>query len=246
MGERMTVGRESWRPPVRESAFDGQAKRMAVMAGGVVAVLGLGYAGYAVLNRAPRAVPVIEADSRPIRVKPDNPGGMQIVGAEEQIMGDKDAGQADVMAPPPEQPQPQVLKAQIQAARQSTLPPPPAPVQPVSLATPPAPPLPAISAAPETRPAVPPAPPAKPRTVSSMQVQLAAMDTEAGATAEWQRLARKMPDLFHGKQPAVTRTDKDGKVFWRLRTAGFSDPSEAARFCTEVKAKGGGCAVASF
>ena len=241
---KQTMPVQSWRPQRRESSLDPQMMRMALVAGGVVAVLGLGYAGFAVVNRGPRTVPVIEADSRPVRVRPDNPGGMQIAGAEEQIMGGEGSGAADVMAPSPEVPQPQALRAQVQAARQPALPPAqlpaPPPVQPVSLAVPPAPAPVAVSAAPEQRP------PAAPATASGTEVQLAAMTTEAAAMAEWQRLAKKMPDLLAARHPAVSRTDRDGKTFFRLRTGGFTTVAEATSFCTQVKAKGGGCSITSF
>ncbi len=247
MSERGNMPVESWRPQRRASLLDGQGLRIVSIAGCVLVALGGGYAGYAMVNRAPRIIPVIEADSRPIRVRPDNPGGMQVAGAEEAIMGGEGNGRADAMAPPPEVPQPQVLRAQIEAARQPAPAPPPA--QPVSLAAPPAPPPPAISAAPEQRPAAAPPPPratpARP-VAAGLAVQLAALDSEAAAMAEWQRLAKKMPELLSSHQPAVLRLDRDGKTFFRLRTGGFSDAAQAASFCTQVKAKGGGCSVASF
>ncbi len=252
MSERLNMPVESWRPQRRESLFDPQILRMAVLAGGAVAVLGLGYAGYAMLNHGPRVVPVIEADSRPIRVRPDNPGGMQVAGAEEQILGGEDGGKADMMAPSPEVPQLQNLRAQIQAARQPaplvpTLP----PAQPVSLSAPPAPAPAVISAAPEQRPVTPAKPlapirPPAPLAAGGPEVQLAAMDSEAAAMAEWQRLAKKMPELLGTRHPAVLRIDREGKTFFRLRTNGFSDVAQATTFCIQVKAKGAGCSIASF
>ena len=250
MGERLAMQSESWRPQRRESVFDPQMTRMALMAGGVMAVLALGYGGYSLLGRGPRTVPVIEADSRPVRVKPDNPGGMQVAGAEEQIMGGTGTGQADAMAPAPEVPQPQVLRAQIEAAHQPPPPPAPPPAQPVSLAVPPAPPSPAISAMPEQRVTLPVKPQAASHTPAAIaggtQVQLAAMETEAAAVAEWQRLAKRMPDLLGSRKPAVQRAERDGKAMFRLRTGGFTDVAQATAFCTQVRAKGGGCTIASF
>ena len=246
MSDRPIVQSQSWRPQRRGSSLDPQVIRAAMIAAGLAAVLGVGYAAYSMVGRAPHAVPVVEADSRPVRVRPDNPGGMQVAGAEEQIMGGAGNGQADTMAPPPEVPQPQVLRAQIEAARQ---PPPPPPAQPVSLAVPPAPAPASISALPEQRVAIPlkPAIPTRPAQVAgSAAVQLAAMPTEAGAMAEWQRLAKRMPDLLASRQPAVQRADHDGKTFYRLRTGGFSDVAQATSFCNQVRAKGGGCSIASF
>ena len=268
MGERLSVQSESWRPQRRVTSFDPQITRMGVLAGGVVGMLLLGYGAYSLVGHGQRAVPVIEADSRPVRVKPDNPGGMQIAGAEEQIMGGSGTGQADAMAPPPEIPEPQVLQAQIQAAHQPAPPPPaplaqaplaqaqpaPPPALPVSLSAPPAPPPAAISAMPEQRPQA--AAPAKPQTpphaataapaTGGAQVQLAAMDSQAAAMAEWQRLAKRMPELMSSRHPAVERAERDGKAIFRLRTGGFTDVAQATAFCTQVRAKGAGCAIASF
>lgn len=74
-------------------------------------------------------------------------------------------------------------------------------------------------------------------------VQIAALVTEAGAHAEWERLAKKMPEVFAGHKPLVTKLERDGKVFWRLRTSGFTDASQAAMFCVKAKAGGIGCIV---
>ena len=86
--------------------------RVGMVAAGVL-VLGLG--GWGVFGRHSSVVPVIEADSSPIRVKPDNPGGMQVAGADE--LGDSSGG--ETMAPAAEAPAPQALRAQMQQAAPS-------------------------------------------------------------------------------------------------------------------------------
>ena len=249
MNERGQVTTQSWRPQRRGSALDGSVVRVGLIAIGVMAVAGLGYGGYAMTNRAPRIVPVIEADSRPIRIRPDNPGGMQIVGAEEIIMGGDGPGKATAMAPPPEVPQPQILRAQVEAARVPPVaaPAPMPPALPAALsapAAPVAPPAPEPRAAPDAAPRVAQARPAA--VPGGIAVQLGALDSEAAAMTEWQRLAKKMPELFTSRQPAVLRLDRGGKTLFRLRTAGFSNTAAAATFCTQVKGKGGGCSVADF
>lgn len=249
MSDRLSPTTESWRPQRREPMFDPQVRRIALLACGAAVVLGLGVGGYSLLARRPQGIPVVEADSRPLRVKPENPGGMQVAGAEEQIMGGSGGGQADAMAPAPEAPQPQVLRAQINAVRQPAPPSPAAVAAPAPIPAPAAAAPTAISAAPEPRPM--PAPMAHPPAAraaasGSMEVQLAAVETEQAAHGEWQRLAKRMPDLLGSHRPAVVKAERDGKVFYRLRTGGFTDTAQASAFCTQVKAKGGGCAIASF
>jgi cell division septation protein DedD len=77
-------------------------------------------------------------------------------------------------------------------------------------------------------------------------VQLAALTSEEAARNEWQQMAKRMPDLLNGRQPIYARTERDGHVYWRVRTAGFADISQARGFCDRVRAKGGDCSVAEF
>ncbi len=252
MSDHMGAMTESWRVQRRSVASDMQIKRMAVIAGAVVLVGAIVIAGYSYLGRRPHAVPVIEADSRPIRVRPDNPGGMQVAGADEQIMGGAGSDRADAMAPPPEAPQLGALRAQIQAANQPA--PPPVAVSPPVVAPPVAAPpfvAPPVVAAPTAAPAAPgsrqpPPHAAAPAPTGRTMVQLASVGTEQEATSEWQRLSRKMPELLRSRQPALQRAERDGKQLWRVRTGGFADTAQATAFCTQVRAKGTGCTIASF
>ena len=83
-------------------------------------------------------------------------------------------------------------------------------------------------------------------TGKDMLVQLAAVRTEADAKSEWERLSKRMPDLFGQRRPAFSKTDHDGRTLWRVRTGGFSDLTQAKDFCERVRAKGTGCTVAEF
>jgi hypothetical protein len=278
MSDRVHIPAESWRAPRRQPrTLYPQMIRMGVMAAGAVGVVILGVGGYALVAHRSHGIPVVEADSSPIRVRPADPGGMVAEGTEESNVGADGKPAAASVAPPAEAPEPGALRAQIAAAtRQASVPKPvpapvpvPAPAPPVvaqalppappavqraSLSVPPAPSPAPVSAMPETRPAahaaakVPaPAVPAPVGAVSgSMQVQLAALETQEAALAEWQRLAKRMPDLLGPRRPAVVQAQHDGKTIWRLRTGGFSDTAAATTFCTQVRAKGAGCAIASF
>ena len=66
--------------------------------------------GWSMIGHHSGAVPVVQAESGPIRVKPANPGGMQITGANEDILSGTDTN-GGKLAPPPEVPEPQALRA---------------------------------------------------------------------------------------------------------------------------------------
>ena len=210
-------------------------------------------------------VPVVQADPTPFRVKPANPGGLQISGTNEDIFAGDNGSDAGKLAPPPEVPEPQALRAQAlrtppPAAAPARLPaaalapvaqPAAGPAAAVQPARAPAPVVAVKPAAVAEKPVVDarPAPAAvadKAATDKKALVQLAALGTEEAAKAEWDRLQKRMPELLNGHKPAVSKIDRDGHAFWRLRTGGFTDAAEAAAFCEHVRAKGGGCSVADF
>ncbi len=232
LGERQPAYRLA-RPPAR---IDPASRRLALAAAGIGGVLLLLFAVWSFSARRPQGVPVIEADSRPLRVKPANPGGMQVAGADESILSDTpgaDAGHAGsgaALAPAAEVPQPQALLA-----------PPPA-VKPAPAAAAPE----AAAPAPVT-PAHAESPPAthKPAT-GRTEVQLAALTSQAAASAQWNRLTHLLPDAFAGRHPIITSTEHGGHRFWRLRTGGFADTAQAGAFCSRLRAKGMACAIADF
>lgn len=76
-----------------------------------------------------------------------------------------------------------------------------------------------------------------------IEVQLASAVSEDAANAEWVRLQEKLPQAMNRHLPLINRVERDGKVFWRLRTAGFSTPADARAFCSQVRAVGGACVV---
>jgi SPOR domain len=264
----------SYRVPRQRDTMDPNTKRLALIAGGIGGTLLLLVGGWSLVGRHHGGVPVVEADSGPLRVRPANPGGLQVAGQDESILGGSGAGDKQAaLAPAPEVPALQALRAQ---ERQAAAPASPSmAAQPVSLnavqsaeappadppaapAPPPAPkvaapaavrPSPAMDAKPVSTAAAkrgPVARPVAPVTGHGVQVQLAALASEQGAMLEWQRLAKKDPDLFGGRTPSVLRVEREGKVFWRLRTGGFTDLAQASNFCERIKSRGAGCSVASF
>ena len=252
--------------------LDPDTRRLALFAGvlGVLLVALIG--GSTLIGHRGTEVPVIAADTRPIRVKPDNPGGMKIDGAENDVFTAGSDIANSKLAPPPENPDakalrtaaapPVAIKPTMPTTTPSALTPPlPAPPAPVAIT----PPLPtAIAPPPSGKPAqvtsvlARPAPLATPKpqvaaaethppaSGHQIEVQLAALTSEDAARNEWQLLSKRLPDLLNGRQPDYSRTERDGHTFWRIRTSGFADMAQARSFCDHVRAKGGGCSVADF
>jgi len=255
-----------YRVPRRRGALDGGTGRLILIAAGLggtlLVVLGLSLVG----GHHRGAIPVIEAEAGPVRVKPDNPGGMSIAGSEDEMLSSGD--DAGSLAPAAEVPALQALREQEQAetahaaGTPPTAPAPapvlaaPAPIAAPATAAPPAaaalaaaPPVPA---APDHKPAAHPvvlaaAHPAEARPAAhGTDVQLGAVDSEAAAQQEWARLSRKAPELLASRRPAFSPAERGGQTFWRLRTGGFSSVAEATTFCERARAKHLPCDLAAF
>lgn len=250
MSDDLSIPSPTYRVPRQRRGLDPNTRKLAIIAGGLGAVLVVVVGGWSLIGHRNTTVPVVQADNRPIRVKPDNPGGLQVAGANEDILSGTGDSASGKLAPPPEVPAPQALRA-----------PPPKPAAPVVAAPRPAqpvaaapadPPVPAASsvvpAKPTTAPAEKPTTTERPTQAGAkgVLVQLAAVRSEAAAKSEWQRLSKRMPDLLGQHRPAFTRTDHDGRELWRVRTGGFDDVTHATRFCAQVRAKGAACTVADF
>ncbi len=74
-------------------------------------------------------------------------------------------------------------------------------------------------------------------------VQLGIGASSTALEADWNVLRTRLPQLLGDRQPTITQAEKDGHVFWRLRTGTFGNAEEAAAFCGELKSKGGDCFV---
>jgi len=259
--ERMAADPEMPPPGYRRrrhaDAAEWGMRRMGMVAAALGGTLLLVVGIWSIRGHGDRGVPVVQALTGPVRTKPENRGGMQVTGADASILSRAAGGEKAALAPPPEQPAPQSLRAQAEAERKAaapgrpaasagTLPAPPAPMEP--------PPAAPAAKAPQVALAVPPALPAArakaepsaPAAGHGLAVQLAALRSEQAAKAEWERLGKEMPALFRGRQPAMIRVEHNGHQFWRLRTGGFADRGHASTFCERVRAKGAGCAIASF
>ena len=208
-------------------------------------------------------VPLIRADQGPVKVKPEQPGGMDVPDRDKLVYNEKPGGPpVERLLPPPEQPEPR----------------PTAPREPPQAAAPPAAPAPgpaAASGAPSPAPvaaaAAPPRPKrpaadqqqtsaatpasAKPLAVPTpvpqgtkglgLRIQLAALRTPEAARDEWNRLKRENSDLLGKLSAVAVRADLGDKgVFYRIQAGPFADQGTAEKLCGELKRRKLGCTIA--
>ena len=71
----------------------------------------------------------------------------------------------------------------------------------------------------------------------SAVVQLGAFDSKNLAKSEWQRFEKLLGSILIAKKMFVQEAESGGKIFYRLRAAGFDDISDARQFCTAISDK---------
>lgn len=71
--------------------------------------------------------------------------------------------------------------------------------------------------------------------------QLGAYDSPEVARAEWDRLTQRFAEYLDGKDRVVQQAKSGGRTFYRLRAAGFTDLSDARRFCSALVAEKAEC-----
>jgi hypothetical protein len=78
----------------------------------------------------------------------------------------------------------------------------------------------------------------------SAKIQLASLKDQAAATATWNQLQKKFPDILGGLQPSYERVDIAGKgTFIRLQAGPLKDRTTAQTVCQQLAAKNQGCIV---
>jgi hypothetical protein len=73
--------------------------------------------------------------------------------------------------------------------------------------------------------------------VGSAVVQLGAFESKSLAQIEWQRLEALLGSVLTSKNMVIQKAESGGKVFYRLRAFGFDDLSDARQFCSAVNDK---------
>ena len=194
-------------------------------------------------------VPLIRADDRPMKIKPDQPGGMPVPDQNVSVYDPKPgAAPVEKLLPPPEQPMPRP------APKETAAPPPPAAAPPAAAPAPPVPsaskPQAAATPAPKAAPKpaakeTPEAAPAKSVPAGAVRIQLASLRSPEAAKEEWSRLKREHPDTL-GKLTAVAvRIDLGDKGVWyRVQTQVFDNAAAADRLCADLKKQKIGCSLA--
>ena len=246
MSDDLSIPSPTYRIPRHSRGMDPATRRLALIAGGLGGALLVIIGGWSVMGHRSGAVPVVQADSRPMRVKPENPGGMQIAGANEDILSGGPGHQRRQAGAAAGSPRASgAAQAAATAARRDAAP------APAPFVAAPAAPKAAAPASPKAIAEKPAATPDKHAAAAAPAgkatlVQLAAVSSETAAKTEWERLQKRMPDLLDRHQPAISKTERDGRTLWRVRTGGFADVSQANSFCERVRSKGAGCSVADF
>jgi outer membrane biosynthesis protein TonB len=185
-------------------------------------------------------VPLIRADDKPMKLKPDQPGGMPVPDQNVSVYDPKPgAAPVEKLLPPPEQPMPRPTPS---AAAPSAAPPAqPAPATPQQAAATAAPKAPPKPAAKET----PAAAPAKSVPAGPVRIQLASLRTPEAAKEEWGRLKREHPELLGRLTAVAVKADLGDKGTWyRVQTQVFDDAATAERLCADLKKQNVGCSLA--
>jgi len=248
--------RPSYRPaPPAPGGLDPEVQRIGLIAAAVGAGIAI-IVGAATLGRGgPHHLPVIEAEAGPIRVRPANPGGMTVTGAE---LGNTGNASEQQLMPTAEQPELRKLKAQMlemkkQLAREEQVAAQTKKLAELAAATPKiaavAPVAKASATALIERPAAPVSVPLPPATVlasGGTQVQLAAFTDEKSARDAWAALTRKLPEILGGRVADVAPITVAGHTMWRVRTGEFGTVADATSFCAKLRAQSVACTVAAF
>ncbi len=206
--------------------------------------------------------PIIKAGPAPYKVRPDRPGGMQVLNRDKQVYSQIDGS-----------PKPPVVERLLPAAETpiapTAAPPIALPARPLAAPQPPpmtatAEPSPTAQPAPEkTTPASPPEPtaalPAKPvaaptaRRVSKIapasgggyKIQLASLRSNVAVAQSWKRLVKSNKDLLGGLRLTIARRDLGSVkgVFFRMQAGPLPDAVAARDLCARLKRRKLNCLV---
>lgn len=243
--------------------LDPAIKRMAIAAGSVsviVIIIAWIWSGIHPYTFGPP--PVVNPPDIPLRIVPEDPGGLEVPEADVPIMSGESLSNSDArLASPGVAPD---ITALDQAA--GLTPPPaslPSPQQSADAGN-------TDSAANDGSGTVDdtvdntadkpksltPASSQRPRPGSTAtsaaeaegltSVELAVAGTEEAILAAWVNVQHKFPAMMSGRQPELLPSIVKGQSVWRLRLGGFSSAAAAQGFCKTLTSQGAACTVVTF
>lgn len=224
-GDDIELGDEDrlpWLEPVEEEDQRGGPSWVKILVSVIIGliILGLVISGVYWLrtgSQGPAGPQLIEAEKGDYKVKPADPGGMQVEGS-----GDTSFAASEGAQP--------TGKLNMDAVPETPVerPPAPAPAPPTAKAPPPK------AAAPAPKPAPPP--PAPTPVASGPSIQLGAFNSAAIANSAWKSLSTRfkyLEPLSHN----VTSVTLNGRTFYRLRASG----PDAKALCGRLRVAGESC-----
>ena len=194
-------------------------------------------------------IPLIRANLGPVKVRPENPGGMQVPDQDklvyDRMRGDEKPPEVERLLARPEPPLPPPTATPPAPAEKAATAPPS--LTPPPKAAPAAPPTEEVQAA-KPPPALAPPPPKAvppPAAGGDLKVQLAAVRSLTQARGEWERLRRKNGDLLGKLRLFITKADLGPAkgVYFRLRAGPLVSEAKAKALCVSLAARKIGCLV---
>lgn len=206
----------------------------AAIALGAIALFG-GVVGYTYMTRGAAsdgAVPLVRADQRPAKVKPDSPGGMEVPHQDKEIYARMSQPEAppppspkvERLLPPPEAPMPKPAATPVPPPPVAAIPAPPDVKPPANAVAVTPPPQIAVAPAPkpaEIKPAEPPKIAAAPKPADTKPVEPPKTAAAVKPTTDPKQLAAISPAAAGFRiQIASLRTTEDATKSWeKLKTA---------------------------
>ena len=195
--------------------------------------------------------PIIKAGPAPYKVRPDRPGGMQVLNRDKQIYSQFDSNPkppvVERLLPPAETPMaskaipPVALSAPPLGAPLSS----PKAAKPEPSSTAQSGPEKKMSATPPETNAEQPDKPVAAATGGNYKIQLASLRSNVAVAQSWKRLVKANKDLLGGLQLTITRRDLGSAkgVFFRMQAGPLPDAGTARDLCSRLKQRRLDCLV---